>query len=300
MIHLTSTNCLKWILFFWAFGIASISASIDQFQTTRLKSTAGAGVGSILMDEATILNPAPIAFFNVSSIYLQRSGGDLNSDGINAQSPSTASSTAVIISDSKGPVGGSISYIDQTESSKRIKRISASLSSSFGQKSAIGTTYRMTKLEDSESGVVQERDYKQFIVGVSHAISNSLSLGLVVIDPTKVIPEETRGIVGLQYVFNDFISVMGDVGADYNINLSDTFLYRGAMQFKVYQDFYLRFGVHEDKGLAEKGNGVGIGWVQPRLVLDVALRNLERNRTTFLSGSQQSFKETSFSASYRF
>jgi hypothetical protein len=300
MIHLTSTNCLKWILFFWIFQLSSISASIDQFQTTRLKSTAGAGVGSILMDEATILNPAPLAFFNVSSIYFQRSGGDLSSDSNNAITESSASSTAFIISDSKGPAGGSLSYIDQTESSKRIKRISASLSSSVGQKSAIGTTYRMTKLEDSLSGVVEEKSFKQFIIGVTHAISDSLSLGLVVIDPSKVIPEETRGIVGIQYVFNDFISVMGDAGADYNLDLSETFLYRGALQFKVYQDFYLRFGVHQDKGLQEKGSGIGIGWVQPRLVLDVALRNLERNKTTTLSENTQNFKETSFSASYRF
>ena len=43
------------------------------FETTRLKSTAGAGVASLLIDESTILNPAPMAFFNLASFYIQRS-----------------------------------------------------------------------------------------------------------------------------------------------------------------------------------------------------------------------------------
>jgi hypothetical protein len=288
------------MLFFWLISFNSLNASIDQFQTTRLKATAGAGVGSILMDEATVLNPAPLAFFDVSSLYFQRSGGDLDLQRDELISTSSASSTAFIISDSKGPVGGSLSYIDQTEGTQRNKRISASLSTPVGQRSAIGTTYRMTKYSNTLLGSEEEKSYNQFIVGVSHAINNNLSLGFVVIDPTKVIPKETRGIVGLQYVFNDFISLMGDVGADYNNNLSDTFLYRSAMQFKVYEDFFLRFGLHQDKGLDEKGNGIGIGWVQPRLVIDVALRNIERNSTTLTSQSTQNFKETSFSASYRF
>ena len=46
------------------------------FQTTRLKSTGGAGVASILMDEATFLNPAPLAFFNLTAVLLQRTNGE--------------------------------------------------------------------------------------------------------------------------------------------------------------------------------------------------------------------------------
>ena len=58
----------------------SLFARVRNFETARLKSTAGAGVGSVLMDESTILNPAPIAFFNVSSVYVARIGTNITSD----------------------------------------------------------------------------------------------------------------------------------------------------------------------------------------------------------------------------
>jgi len=54
----------------------SANTNFSTVQTTRLKSTGGAGVGSILMEEATFLNPAPIAFYNLSSVYLQKTGTD--------------------------------------------------------------------------------------------------------------------------------------------------------------------------------------------------------------------------------
>ncbi len=39
---------------------------VHDFETTRLKSTSGAGVGSILLEEAAVLNPASLSFFSIS------------------------------------------------------------------------------------------------------------------------------------------------------------------------------------------------------------------------------------------
>src|SRR4051794_40837768 len=49
----------------------SAHAHIREFQTTRLMSTAGAGVASILSTEAAVLNPAASAFFEGSSFSYQ-------------------------------------------------------------------------------------------------------------------------------------------------------------------------------------------------------------------------------------
>jgi hypothetical protein len=278
------------------------AAPFEEFQTTRLKSTAGAGVASVLMDESTILNPAPIAMFNVSSIYFQRAGADLD---INASSgfgtTQEETSTAIIVSDSKGGVSGSLSYLSQTQGINERKRFGVSVASMIGERSSFGVSYRFNKEETNLDGLgMTKTSTRQGTFGVLHALSPSFTLGLVAIDPLKAVPGETKGIVGGQYVFNDFISIMLDLGADYNNNLADSVLYRAAMQFKIYNDFFLRFGAHDDKAIKEKGTGVGIGWVQPRLSIDFALRNSERNEDTLAATKEQKLQESSFSVSYRF
>lgn len=282
--------------------ISPAHSSFEQFQTTRLKSTAGAGVGSILMDEATVLNPAPLAFFNISSLYYQRTGADTQSTAMGASSPFESPETksnAFIVSDSKGGIAGSLSYVGQTQGLNEQKRYSIASSSVVGERSALGASYRITRTRLGEEGLDQGRiTDKQWIFGVSHAVSPHFTLGLVAIDPFGSIEEERRAIVGGQYVFNDFIALMLDAGADYENDLSETMLIRGAAQFKIYNDFFLRFGAYQDEFLNETGNGIGVGWVQPRLVIDLAFNNSKREDEE-LSLSQRT-KETSFSISYRF
>lgn len=280
------------------------NARIHDFETTRLKSTAGAGVGSILMDEATALNPAPIAFFNMGSIYLQKSSSNITPDEASiGETMSETDTMAAIISDAKGPLKGSISILKYGEGFNKRKRYAASFASVIGKKSSMGVTYRMTEDELSQSGNIYEKDkYKQTIFGVLHALSSSFTLGFVVIDPFKKRPLDTRAILGAQYIYQDFISVMFDMGTDYNLPMEEKFLYKGAVQFKVFTDFFVRAGLFNDKGLGEKGSGAGIGWVQPRLVLDFALKNTTRLEKTFLESVQDAakIKETSFSLSYKF
>lgn len=304
MLHNNPFACLKLQLFFFALTVSfwSYAAPFEDFQTTRLKSTAGAGVASILMDESTILNPAPIAMFNVSSIYFQRAGADLDIDSNSGLGRTEeAKSTAFIASDSKGGVSGSLSYLNQTQGGNERKRFSFSVASMVGERSAFGVSYRFNNEETNLDGLgMVKTSTRQGTFGILHALSPSFTLGLVAVDPLKAVPGETKGIVGGQYVFNDFISVMLDIGADYNNNLADSVLYRAAMQFKIYNDFFLRFGAHDDKGIKEKGTGVGIGWVQPRLSVDFALRNSERSADELTAANEQKLKESSFSVSYRF
>src|SRR5690606_35849023 len=61
---------------FSSFNVAF--SQIKDLTTTRLLSTGGAGVGSILMTEAALLNPASIAFFNSSNFYYERWNSSLN------------------------------------------------------------------------------------------------------------------------------------------------------------------------------------------------------------------------------
>jgi hypothetical protein len=276
-----------------------VDARIDEFLTTRLKSTSGAGVGSILMDESSILNPAPLAFFNISSVFVQKGKSKISNQ--NSQSFPENEDICVVVSDSKGSTGGSASYQKHSFFNNKRTRAAVSLAYPVGPKSSMGITYRQTWDELSEDGVnYTKKKYKQFILGVSHAISPSFTFGIVVIDPLRTKTEDTRAIAGAQYLFQNFISVMGDIGADYGSNLSETFLYRAAIQFKLFQDFFLRVGLHEDQNNLEEGNSIGIGWVQPRLVFDLGIQN----NTTFSDLKTKevtnNIKETSFSMSYKF
>lgn len=303
MLQRTHLTCLA-ILFHFSLGNTALS-QVSEFETTRMKSTGGAGVGSLLMDESTVLNPAPLAFFNSSALFYQRSSADIETSSTDQSRPfssASSKSNAFIVSDSKGNLGGSISYINQEERGDERRTFGVSLASNVGKKSAFGVNYKFVKdTIQTDTGLAQESDYKQAIFGVSHVISPSFSLGVVAIDPFQVRPNETKAIVGLQYVFEDFISLMLDAGADYNKKLDETTILRAAAQIKLYQDFFLRFGAYRDEFLGEEGSGFGIGWIQPRLTLEFALKNSSVESSKLASNDLvRDDKETSFSLAYRF
>ncbi|RLA65053.1 MAG: hypothetical protein DRQ88_02655 [Epsilonproteobacteria bacterium] len=274
--------------------IFSFSSMATEFETARLFSTAGAGVGSILMDEATVLNPAPLAFFNLTSVFLQKSFGEYSADGNDSPlNGREAENVAAIISDAKGPFKGSLSYFKQSDGDIVRKRISIATAFPFGKKSSIGITARRTTDEIFDF----EDTYYQFVVGAFHSINQYFSAGLVIVDPISTRPKDTKAILGLQLVYGDFISAMVDFGANWVKPLNETFLYRGAVQFMIFKDLYVRGGLYKDKGLNEKGTGVGIGWVSPKLALEIGMKNSELE---IINGQIDKKQETSFSASYRF
>jgi len=274
---------------------------VPKFETTRMKSTAGAGVASILMDEATLLNPATIAYYNQGGIFFQRSGIDSTRTQGSVPETQEFSSMSIIASDSKGPTGGSLSYNTVDYRGQKVQKISSAFARPIGEKSSFGANFSYLKEEIfNQNNVLEKNDYKVMNFGVAHALSESFTMGFVVNDPFKEKVDETRAIAGIQYVFKGFFSLMFDAGADYNQDLSQTVFWKAASQLKIFSDFFIRFGTYRDKGLQEKGTGAGVGWLQPRLVMELAVKNTQVLESLALNQTSEDIKETSFSLSYRF
>jgi len=272
---------------------------IPSFETTRMKSTAGAGVASILMDEATYLNPATIAYYNQGGVLYQKAGIETTqSDSANTEE---FKSTSIIASDAKGLLGGSLSYNSIIYQGQEVKQFSSAFGRPIGKKSSFGVRYSHNVEETFNAANRLEKQKFNFLnFGIAHVIDENLSLGFILEDAFNERPGTGRVLTGLQYVYGDFVSLMFDLGTDYRQNLSNSLLWKVGTQLRVFDDFFLRFGTFRDKGKAEKGSGAGIGWLQPRLVIELAVKNLDYLENLELNQSSEQIKETSFSLSYRF
>jgi hypothetical protein len=283
-----------------------------------MKSTAGAGVASILMDETAILNPAPIAFFNETSFYLQKLSTTshkaqvTNSDeGTNSNSeviPLKSDSYGVILSDGKNQLKGSLSLQKQQEFGRERERISVAGGMPAGQLSSFGILYRWTKDSNIE-GPKEEDKYHQLTVGAIHAINENLSFGAIIVDPLGIKKDDMNAVLGTQYLFEKIISFMVDIGGNYDKDLTETFFYKAATQLNFFDDFYVRVGTFKDKGLNEKGNGMGVSWLTPKLLIELAYKNtkplesdITKTSSTYLVNKPkyESMKDVSLSFSYRF
>ena len=289
-------HVLKFLIYFINFLPPISHCIVPQFQTTRLKSTAGAGVASLTVDEANSLNPAPLAFFNVMSLYVQRTKGGLSAEDGTDISSGPIEQNAVIISDTKGSLKGSAGYVEHIKGHEKTKQFSASIATIMGPQSSWGLTYKKTTDGGGGGG------FEQFIVGITHVVSPDFSLGIVLSDPAGKVEGQRRGIVGLQYIYQNFISLMIDGGSDYEAELSENFFHREAVQIKLLGNIYTRFGIFNDKGLKKRGTGTGLSWIQPRLMLDFAVANTSYDEGGLMAFNQEVYRETetSFSLSYRF
>lgn len=289
-----------------------IVARVHDYETTRLKSTAGAGVGSLLLNESAILNPAPIAFFSNSSIYFQQESFDYNwqEPGQNGHRPipklySTQSEArGVIVADTKSNLRGAVSYQKQQEGPYKRRRISMNLASVVNKKSSLGLLYRNSKDEihyDLMPNSLPDR-YHQLVLGTTHVIDEKLTIGAIIVDPFQAKPQDTRAIIGGQYIFKDILAFMVDVGADYSKDLAKSRLFRGALQLNFFKGLFLRVGLFEDRALDEKGNGFGIAWVGPKLVLETAIKKTQDLgfKENLPDHSNLKMTETSFALSYFF
>lgn len=275
---------------------AAAHSKIHEYETTHLKSMAGTGVGGVLAEEAAFLNPASLAFFNTATVYAQKDTGKLTEDSVSQPKPK---SMGFVMADGNPSLSGSLSYITQEEDIYKRKRWGLSLSSPLSEKSAFGVSYRHSTDEDTQRRTTKK--YYQSVFGVTHSLDDKTTLGIVAYDPFKSQGHETKALLGIQYVLMTYISAAFDLGADYNSDeISTTMLYRGALQVKVLNDFFLRFGGFNDKLRAEKGNGYGIAWVQPRLSFEVSQKNTKSSRDVSLGRSDTKLKETSFAVSMRF
>lgn len=276
--------------------LALSAAQVPDFETTRMKSTAGAGVGSMLMDEASFLNPAPIAFYEISSIYVSRATmeqSDLPPEGDNTDPNEKINSRgkayAFIASDAKGPLKGSLAHQRIRENGIDSSRWSAALASPIGPQSSLGFWGRRV----SES---HQKPIYMMAIGAFHVIDPALSFGLVFVDPIKSSPKarDSKIQLGGQYVFKELISFILDVGGNPYKNIEEKHFIKGAVQLKIFGDLYFRAGLFKDQTVNENGSGIGGGWLTPKLNIEGALKSV--NSTPKL----QRRKDISFSLSYRF
>ncbi len=276
---------------------------LRNFETSRMKSTGGAGVGSLLLDEATLLNPASLGFYTVSSLYFQKGSMEFSPIASNTNYKGiTPETVAIIASDASQTAGGSLSYTKQNEHFDSRKRLSVSIASPISKNVAAGLTFTNSTdiISLTKDGYNYFEDsYSQLTFGITHPLNQDFTIGLVAIDPFQVKPEQTRGIIGFQYVYKA-ISFILDIGSNYNEDLSNYAVYKGALQFNVFNDFFLRFGVFSDRGLREKGNGIGAGWAGPKLVLDLAVKNTQIESIPRLKIVSEQLRESSLSLSYKF
>jgi hypothetical protein len=272
-------------------------AAVHEYETTHLKTKAGTGVASILAEESAFLNPASLSFYDSFSVHAQRDSIKVkDTEGNVIQKPN---SMGFVIADGNPGLSGTISYVDQDEQDFERKRWGFSMSSLIGEKSAFGTSIRKTK--DKTKSTNTEVDYYQTVFGVTHVLDEGTSLGLVAYDVFDSKADETKGMLGLQHVFLEYITISGDAGADFTADeITDTVFYRGALQVRVLNDFFLRFGASRDKLKEEKANGMGLSWVTPRLAIEFALKETTQLKSTRFNRDETKLKETSIGLSMRF
>lgn len=267
-------------------------AKIHEYQTTRTKSVAGGGVGSVLLEESAFLNPASISFFQTSSIFAQKDN-ITTTDNANSSFPEK-SSLGFVLAQGDPSLAGTFSYINQKEGNIQRRRFGISMSSPMSNTSSLGFSVRDSKDTDSTTNTTAK--YYQTVFGVTHIMSNNTSMGIVLYDPFKSKAKETKLLIGFQHNLFSYITAMFDVGADYNAEeISKKTSLSGAVQIRVLDDFYLRAAGFNDKIKNEQGESYGIAWIQPRLAFEFAIKNT-KDKT---SNIEQKNKETSFSISLR-
>jgi hypothetical protein len=278
---------------------------IREFQTTRLMSTGGAGVASILSTEAALLNPAASAFFDGSSFSYQSYKTSLQNKSETRDTapdpfPKKNLGSGTFIADHSGPVKGGIAYIKQDENDFERQRMVFHAAAPISTSSAIGLSYNFLQDTMPSNFRNRHRVHHQASIGSVHILDEDTILGLTLIDPTRTTPGEERLVAGFQYNLADRFMLIGDAGAQYTKNFSKQYLWRGAVQLNVFSDFFLRVGKFYDNVRELKGTGWGASWIGPRFGVEFAQKYSEQ----FGSGSyvyeEEKIVDTSVSAIIKF
>jgi hypothetical protein len=249
-------------------------AQIREFQTTRLNSTAGAGVASVLSTEAAILNPAASAYFEGSSASYQRYRTSLRSKNTlrDEQADPFADRNehqGLFISDHSGPAKGGMAYLRQNENDYRRERVVLHGSAPMGPNASVGIAYNYIQ-DRLPEGPNRHQVHHQLRAGTTYIVDEETILGLVVVDPTLTTRGEERTIVGFQHNIGARLTLMADLGAQHTKDIKDKYLWRGALQVNVFSDFYVRGGRFYYNIRESRGMGWGASWIGPRLGIEVA------------------------------
>ncbi len=280
-------------------------AQIRQFQTSRLMSTAGAGVASVLSTEAAILNPAASAFFSDSSFSYQSFKTSLQAKSeyrntLPDEFPKNNRSWGAFMADHTGPIKGGTAYIVQNENSFKRERVVLHGAAPMNKNTSMGVSYNY--ISDTLPVKYSDRHkiHHQASIGITHIIDEDTIVAAVVQDPTRSTMGEERAIVGFQYSLAQRFIIIGDFGARYTKDITDKYVWMGAIQLNIFSDFFLRFGQFYDNITKLKGNGIGIGWIGPRFGVEFAQRYSQQFDSGYYVYKDEKIVDSSLSAILKF
>jgi hypothetical protein len=125
-------------------------------------------------------------------------------------------------------------------------------------------------------------------------------IGLTLVDPTRSTPGEERAYAGLQYSFAEKLTLIADVGAQFTKDVKDQYLWRGAVQLQLFDDFFFRVGRYYDNIRENKGYGWGVSWIGPRLGVEFAQKFSEQFGDDMYVYHDETLVDTSISAIIKF
>ncbi|MCT4642414.1 MAG: hypothetical protein N4A33_08970 [Bacteriovoracaceae bacterium] len=275
------------------FSISSFG-QIKPFMTTRMISTGGAGVASILSNESSILNPASIVFVPVTNFYYQRGTSKTTNASPNRSSISDEGLDQIyLISDTSSQLKGTLSYKSQSQNGFARKQYSSSVAALIGKQTSMGVIYHYTK--DNLLGF--EEKFHQATVGLTYIHSKKLTFGFRFHDPFKTKKEESLITSGFQVRVFSSILYIQDFSFSPIYNMTDTLGSLSAIQLRAFKDIYLRFGKYNDKNLKQDGFSYGISWIGPRLSVEYALMKGSYTENTNLNFKDEEDIRSSLSIS---
>jgi len=261
-------------------------ARFNPVETSRLKSTAGSGVGSILLEESAFLNPASASFFNATSIFAVKTTGETSDKSATRYAENKE--LGFVLADSNPNLSGTLSYFKSKNYFGEQKFLGVSMAGTVDQTSALGFSVRKI----SQSELAKSSEFYTTNFGVTHVIDEFTSFGVLLVDAFKSKSNESKTYFGIQKALLDSISANIDLGVNHTKDqISKTFIYKTALQVRVLNDFYLRAGIFKDNEYDESGSGFGISWIQPKLAIEFGLKNTIT--------PNKDYKESSFSLSVR-
>lgn len=277
-------------------------AQIRDFKTTRLMSTAGTGVASILSTEAALLNPAASTFFEGSSFSYQSYRTTLQNedDSRSELFPKSNRSQGLFMADHSGPVKGGVAYISQDENNFERSRMVLHGAAPMGPNTSVGVTYNYIQDSLPRSRRDRHKLHHQASIGMTQIIDQDTILGVVVQDPTRTTPGEERVIAGFQYSLAERFIIMGDAGGQFTQDISDKYVWSAAVQLNLFSDFFLRGGQFYNNIQKLKGNGWGAGWIGPRFGVEFAQMYSEQFDSGFYIQKDEKIVDTSLSAIIKF
>lgn len=242
------------------------------YSTTRLLSTSGTGVGAILFNESSVLNPASIAFFDNSAIYYQNSTTQLENENLSrTDGYDDGQEEALIISDTSSALKGTFSFFQRKENNIRNKRYASSIATPLSDRSSFGFLFSYSDTLQVEPNKRLTSNFKTSL-GYTFVYNKKVSLGLIYTDIAREDKFDQLIIGGFQFEVSDSFHILADAGFNPNFSVEKYSLHRLGLQMNVFAGLFIRLGQYFDNSTSLKGRSWGASWVGPKLAVDYAYR----------------------------